>query len=130
MVLWRRLAWRESPTALLLTGTIHVSLREQNILDPKVFISQLKDAYNMLLYRGTRLSVTLPDTVGRVMLLDVEGRFKSRTEGLDIIRWKLKKSMPFDVADTHLDYQQLTVRENGSHGVAGGVGLSHGYWPI
>lgn len=96
------------------TGTIHVSLRERNILDPKVFVSQLKDAYNMLLYRGTRLSVTLPDTVGHIMLLDVEGRFKSRTEGLDIIRWKLKKSIPFDVADTHLDYQQLTVRENGS----------------
>ena len=95
-------------------GTIHVSLRERNILDPKVFISQLKDAYNMLLYRGTRLSVTLPDTVGHVMLLDLEGRFKSRTEGLDIIRWKLKKSIPFDVAETHLDYQQLTVRQNGS----------------
>ena len=67
----------------------------------------------LLLYSGTRLSVTLPDTVGRIMMLDVEGRFKSRAEGLDIIRWKLKKSMPFDVADTHLDYQQLTVRENG-----------------
>ena len=95
-------------------GTIRVSLREQNILDPAGFTSQVKDAHNTLLYRGNRLSVTLPDTVGRIMLLDVEGRFKSRTEGLDIIRWKLKKSLPFDVADTHLDYQQLTVRENGS----------------
>jgi type IV pilus assembly protein PilM len=46
-------------------------------------------------------------------MLDVEGRFKSRAEGLDIIRWKLKKSIPFEIADTHLDYQQLKVRENG-----------------
>lgn len=98
----------------LTPGTLRVSLREQNILDPQAFIRQLKDAHNTLLYRGTRLSVTLPDTVGHIMLLDVEGRFKSRSEGLDIIRWKLKKSMPFDVADTHLDYQQLTVRQNGS----------------
>jgi type IV pilus assembly protein PilM len=30
-----------------------------------------------------------------------------------LIRWKLKKSIPFDAADTKLDYQQLTVRENG-----------------
>lgn len=95
-------------------GTLRVSLREQNVLDSQAFISQLKDAHNTLLHRGNRLSVTLPDTVGHIMLLDVEGRFKSRSEGLDIIRWKLKKSMPFDIADTHLDYQQLTVRENGS----------------
>lgn len=95
-------------------GTLRISLREQNILDPQAFVNTLKDAYNTLLYRGNRLSVTLPDTVGHIMLLDVEGRFKSRSEGLDIIRWKLKKSMPFDVSDTHLDYQQLTVRENGS----------------
>lgn len=94
-------------------GTLRASLREENILDPQTFTDHLKDAYNTLLYKGTRLSVTLPDTVGHILLLDIEGRFKSRSEGLDMIRWKLKKSMPFDVADTHLDYQQLTVRENG-----------------
>ena len=36
-------------------GTLRVSLREQNILDSQVFISQLKDAYNLLLHQGTRL---------------------------------------------------------------------------
>jgi type IV pilus assembly protein PilM len=47
------------------------------------------------------------------LLLDLEGRFKSRQEALDLIRWKLKKSIPLDSADTHLDYQQLAVRDNG-----------------
>jgi type IV pilus assembly protein PilM len=94
-------------------GTVRLSVREPNILDPQAFAARLKDAYNTLLYGGTRLSVTLPDSVGRIMLLDIEGHFKSRAEGLDVIRWKLKKSMPFDVSDSHLDYQQLRVRENG-----------------
>lgn len=67
----------------------------------------------MLLHRGNRLSLTLPDGVGRIMLLDVEGRFKSRSEGLDVIRWKLKKNLPFDISDTHLDYQMLKVNANG-----------------
>lgn len=97
----------------LAPGTLHLSLREANILDPQSFVSRVKDAHNTLLYRGTRLSLTLPDAVGRILLLDVEGRFKSRAEALDIIRWKLKKSMPFDIADSHLDYQQLSVRANG-----------------
>ena len=94
-------------------GAVRVSLREPNILDPHSFSDAVRSAYNLLLHSGTRLSITLPDAVGRIMMLDVEGRFKSRAEGLDIIRWKLKKNIPFDIADTHLDYQQLSVRENG-----------------
>jgi len=97
----------------LVPGTVRLSLREANILDLPAFVARLKDAHNTLLYRGTHLALTLPDAVGRILLLDVEGRFKSRGEALDIIRWKLKKSMPFDISDSHLDYQQLRLRENG-----------------
>ena len=95
------------------SGALRVSLREANILDPQAFTEAVRSAHNLLLSSATRLSITLPDAVGRIMLLDVEGRFKSRAEGLDIIRWKLKKNIPFDIADTHLDYQQLKLRENG-----------------
>jgi len=99
--------------AALPQGCLRSSLRELNVLDPQSFCETVRNAYNLLLYRGTRLSVTLPDTVGRIVMLDVEGRFKSHAEGQDIIRWKLKKSLPFDLADTHIDYQQMSVRENG-----------------
>lgn len=99
--------------APLSRGAVKASLRESNIHDPQAFNDALRNAHNLLLYNGTRLSVTLPDSVGRVLLLDMEGRFKSRNDALDMIRWKLKKSLPFEVADTHLDYQQLTIRPNG-----------------
>lgn len=94
-------------------GTLRASLKEPNILDPEIFTARLRETHALLLHRGARVSVSLPDAVGRVLLLDVEGRFKSRSEALDIIRWKLKKQMPFDAADTHLDYQVLKVRESG-----------------
>jgi type IV pilus assembly protein PilM len=100
-------------SAPLAPGSVRTSLREANIIDPDSFIDALRSAHNLLIYKGTRFSVTLPDSVGHVMMLDVEGRFKSRAEGVDIIRWKLKKSLPFDISDTHLDYQQLCVRDNG-----------------
>lgn len=93
--------------------TLQVSLREQNILDPDAFVAGLESAYNQLLCRSTRVAVSLPDAASRIMLLDFEGRFKNRAEALDLIRWKLKKSIPLDIADTHLDYQQLSVRDNG-----------------
>jgi type IV pilus assembly protein PilM len=94
-------------------GTLRASLREVNILEPHAFCDRLREAHTLLLYNGTRISVALPDAVGRILLMDVEGRFKNRAEALDIIRWKLKKSLPFDVADTHLDYQQLATRQSG-----------------
>lgn len=93
--------------------TLQISLREQNVLDPEAFVAGLKSAHNQLLCRSPRVAVSLPDAACRIMLLDLEGRFKSRAEALDLIRWKLKKNIPLDSADTHLDYQQLSVRENG-----------------
>ena len=100
-------------TAVFAPETLHVSLRELNILDQNRFVSTVRSAHNLLLSRSNKIAVTLPDSVGRIMLLDLEGRFKSRTEALDLVRWKLKKNIPFEIADTQLDYQQLAVRENG-----------------
>jgi type IV pilus assembly protein PilM len=92
---------------------LRVSLREQNILDSAAFVAALKAAYNLLLCRSQRVAVSLPDAASRVMLVDLEGRFKNRTEALDLIRWKMKKSIPLESDDTIIDYQQLSVRENG-----------------
>lgn len=97
----------------LSTGTMRPSFREPNILNPQGFVMALREARNNLPCRGKSVSVSLPDSVGRVMMLDMEGRFKTRSEGLDLIRWKLKKKLPFDTSDIHLDFQQIMTRENG-----------------
>lgn len=94
-------------------GTMRPSFREPNILNPQGFIIALKEARNALRCGGRSVSLSLPDSVGRVMMLDIEGRFKNRAEGLDLIRWKLKKRLPFETADLHLDYQLVKTRENG-----------------
>jgi len=94
-------------------GTLRPSLRDLNVLNPQGFVIALQEARNSLFCRGKYVSVSLPDAVGRVMMLDMEERFKNRSEGLEILRWKLKKKLPFDVAEAHLDFQQVATRENG-----------------
>ena len=94
-------------------GTLQPSLRDLNILNPQGFVIALQEARNAFSGREKYVSLSLPDSVGRVMMLDMEERFRNRSEGLDILRWKLKKKLPFDVSDAHLDYQQLATRENG-----------------
>lgn len=103
-----RIAHAEFPPS-----TLKVSLREHNILDADAFVAGLKSAYNLLLCRSQRVAVSLPDATSRIMLIDLEGRFKNRGEALDLIRWKMKKSIPLESDDTIIDYQQLSVRENG-----------------
>jgi len=93
-------------------GTLQLSRREPNVANAPAFMSLVREAHLRLLTKEKTVSVSLPDATGRVVLLDLEARFKSREEGLDIIRWKLKKSLPFDVSQVHLDYQLLAEKEN------------------
>lgn len=95
-------------------GMLTLSRRDPNVNDPKGFVAALKEAHLRLLTKEHSVCVSLPDAVGRVVLLDLEARFKNREEGLDVIRWKLKKSLPFDIGTVHLDYQTLEVKENGA----------------
>lgn len=103
-------AFSEHPFA---PETIKVNLREPNILNPAAFVAAVRDAHLRLLTRTTRIAVSLPDAAGRVLLLDLDTRFKSRDEAADIIRWKLKKNFPFDINDAHFDFQQVQQRETG-----------------
>jgi type IV pilus assembly protein PilM len=93
--------------------TMHFSFKDLNILDAARFTARLQETYVKLLTKLNRVSLSLPDSVGRVLILDMETRFKNRDEGADIIRWKLKKNFPVDIDSIHLDYQVLQENETG-----------------
>ena len=95
-------------------GTLRLSRREPNVVNPELFVNRVREAHLGLSTRVNSVSVSIPDAVGRVVLLELETRFKNREEGLEIIRWKLKKGLPFDIGSVHLDYQLLDERENGA----------------
>ena len=95
-------------------GTLQLSRREPNVKDPQAFVRSVREAYLRLLTKERTVSVSLPDATGRVVLQELEARPRSHDEGLDIIRWKLNKSFPFDISTVHLDYQTLVERENGT----------------
>src|SRR6266540_3197049 len=93
--------------------TLKLSMREENIKNPAVFVSTIRDSYLKLLTGTSRISVSLPDSIGHIVLLDLETRFRAREEGAEMIRWKLKKNFPIDVNELHLDFQVLQERESG-----------------
>jgi type IV pilus assembly protein PilM len=94
-------------------GSIRLSLKEPNIIERPFMVGQLRELYARLLTNQKQVSLSLPDAAGRVLLLDLETRLKSKEEGADLIRWKLKKNLPIDISEIHLDYQILRERESG-----------------
>jgi type IV pilus assembly protein PilM len=100
---------------------VRITHREPHVLKSSHFVAQLKSAWAELQTKETRVALSLPDIAGRIMLLDLEDKFHGREEALEMIRWKLKKSLPMELADLHLDYQVLEEREDGETSVMAAI---------
>lgn len=96
-----------------LTGAIELSSRQPNVTDPRRFVEALRRVLDPLPGGEERVSLSLPDRVGRLYLLETEAVFKTRQEGIDILKWRLKGSLPAPPQQVQLDYQVLERREDG-----------------
>ncbi|RII27041.1 MAG: pilus assembly protein PilM [Geobacter sp.] len=103
----------EFRVAAFAPDTVKLSYREPNVLNQGAFVATIRENYLQLLTGARKVAVSIPDAAGRVVLLDLETRFKNKDEGADIIRWKLKKNFPFNVNEMHLDYQIIQEKETG-----------------
>lgn len=99
----------------LAVGLVQSNPRELNLPQPNDFISGIRELLGPLGGHEERISLSLPDSSGRLFLHEMETIFKSRDEGLDILRWKLKGSLPAAPKDVQLDYQVLNKNENGRY---------------
>ncbi len=96
-----------------LAGVLEFSSRQPNVTDPGRFVEALRRTLDPLAGGEERIALSLPDRVGRLYLLETESAFKTRQEGVDIIKWRLKGSLPAPPQQVHLDYQVLERREDG-----------------
>ncbi|MDT8441001.1 MAG: hypothetical protein RQ723_05000 [Desulfuromonadales bacterium] len=96
-----------------LDDVFEFSSRQPNVRDTRRFVEGLRRGAQLLAGREERIALSLPDRIGRILLLDVEQAFKSRQEGIDILKWRLKNSLPLPPAQTHIDYQVLERKEDG-----------------
>lgn len=93
-------------------------MRQPNILDPRRFVEAVSEVLDPLCRGEERIALSLPDSVGRVLLTETETAFKSKKEGVEILKWQLKNSLPGDPEEIQLDYQVLEKRDNGRNRLA------------
>lgn len=139
----RRLASVESRP--LPEGAIDVSLTRPNILDAAPLVQALHSIFVKIAPRDHRVSLLLPDDVARVALLGFAALPKTRRELVELVRFRMSKSLPFKPEDAVLDLMVLGGGA-GQHGPAAasvlaafvhravveqyeGLLAACGYWP-
>lgn len=86
---------------------------ETNIANPPALKTAIAGVCSRLRAREESVALILPDPVIRVFVQHFEDFPRSREEAEPMLRWKLKKSVPFEVDETLVSYMRQPPRETG-----------------
>ena len=86
-------------------GTLAVSPLKENVLDPDEFIMAVRSLAGTQAARKRKdVALILPDFSARISVLDFDQFPKDAKEQASLIRFRLKRSVPFDVESAVLSY--------------------------
>ncbi len=94
-------------------GALVPSAVEANIVNSAAVKAAVGNACDRLRSRDEDVAMILPDTVIRVFVQHFEEFPRSAEEAVPMLRWKLKKSVPFEADETLISYMRQAPREAG-----------------
>ncbi len=92
-------AWRE-----LAPGTVVPDLIEANLKQKAPLTQVLREILGSVSGRSRDVTAILPDAAVRVVMLDFDTLPSKRDEAESVVRFRLKKSLPFDVEKSKVSY--------------------------
>lgn len=100
-------------------GAVVPSAVEANIVNAAALKSAVSSVFSRLRAKDEDVALLLPDPVVRVFVQHFDEFPRSPQEALPMLRWKLKKSVPFEVEETLISYMRQAPREGGVDVVTG-----------
>jgi type IV pilus assembly protein PilM len=88
--------------------SLRPGLLESNVANHAAVSSAIRSAMNQVQPRVKSLTVVVPDSAVRVFLLDFDTLSSRQDEALPVLRFRLRKSVPFDVEHAGISYQVLS----------------------
>lgn len=70
-------------------------------------VAAVRKALDAVSGRGREVTLVVPDTAARVLLIDFDELPAKAAEALPVVRFRLKKLLPFDADDAAVSYQVL-----------------------
>ncbi len=71
-------------------------------------VAALRRALDAVSQRGREVTLVVPDVAARVLLVDFDELPAKTAEALPVVRFRLKKLLPFDADDAAVSYQVMT----------------------
>ena len=103
----------------LASGAIVPSPVEINVVDTSEVRGAVGRVFSRLRVKNEDVALLLPDSVIRVFVLHFDVFPRKPEEAVPILRWRLKKSVPFEAEETLISYMRQSPREEGVDVVTG-----------
>jgi type IV pilus assembly protein PilM len=91
-------------------GALMPSPVETNVTQPEGVRHALQRVVSRVGDISGQVALLLPDPVVRVFILQFENLPRRAQDALQLLRWRLKKSVPFDVEETVVSWSRQTAR--------------------
>jgi type IV pilus assembly protein PilM len=96
----------------LAAGALTPSIAEANLIHPDAVAAAIRTALNQVSPRTRAVTLIVPDPVVRVFVLDFDSLPSRAEEANSVLRFRLRKMVPFDVEHAGLSYQILVENKS------------------
>ena len=87
-------------------GSLTPGLQQANVTGRDALVTALRDTLAAVAARSADLCLVIPDAATRIMLLDFEVLPDNPQEADAVVRFRLKKSLPFDVDQSSVSFDR------------------------
>ncbi len=98
--------------AALPAGAVVPGVAEANLRAPEAVAEAMRTALDAVSPRLRSISVVIPDLSARVFVLDFDSLPAKTSDVLPVLRFRLRKIVPFDVEQAAVSYQVLVQEKN------------------
>jgi type IV pilus assembly protein PilM len=92
----------------LAEGALVAGLRPGNVVDRPRVVAAVREALNHVAGSGRDVTIVIPDGAVRLLLLDFDDLPGKAADALPVIRFRLKKLLPFDADTAAVSYQVMS----------------------
>ncbi len=100
-------------------GAIAPSAVETNLMNAAAVRAAVSKVLARLHAKGQDIALLVPDPVIRIFVLHFDQFPRAVAEAIPMLRWKLKKSVPFEAEETLISFMRQAPREEGVDIVTG-----------
>jgi len=93
-------------------GALIPGIGEPNLRAPEVVANAMRAALSQVAPRNRAVTLVISDTAVRVFVLDFDSLPGKAAEAIPVLRFRLRKMLPFDVEHAGLSYQVLVENKN------------------